>query len=304
MKNLTPWFLLLSLLMGMPALALAEDSGTTDTSIMGIEATSLPIENGAAQPSGNTSGKPLPPKPLMQPRGNIPTKNATDPLPPVKSLMENRLKNASGTGQKPPLKDILEKRPQIGTSGKPILPPNMREGMDDRMRGASGTRPFASGTPKELERMKLLKEGKMDRKMEAARAFIKQSGERMRNAIDRLKKLSDRLDGAIVKFKEKGVDTTAAEALIATAKVKVGEAEVAVANAMSAIEAAKPGTTGASTGEVSEATRKAVKDALDKAKEAIDAAHKALVEAVKSLKAPGGVGSDRSSNPGSSTTTP
>jgi len=289
MKNITPWFLLLSLIMGVPALALAEDSGTTDTSIVGIEATSLPLENEGG-------------KPIVQPRGKMPPKDPAGGNPPEKSLLENRLKNASGTGQRPPVKDILEKR--IATSGKPVLPPKMRESMDDRMRGASGTRPFASGTPKELERMKLLKDGKMDRKMEAAQAFIKKSGERMQNAIERLKKLSDRLDGAILKLKEKGVDTTTAEALVVTAKTKIGEAGVAVTNAMSAIQAAKPGTTGTSTGEVSETTRKAVKDALDKAKEAIDAAHKALVEAVKSLKATGGVGSDRSSNPGSSTTTP
>jgi hypothetical protein len=44
-----------------------------------------------------------------------------------------------------------------------------------------------------------------------------------------------------------------------------------------------------------------VKNAMTAAKEAIQAAHKALVEAVSSLKAAGGVGSDRSKNPGQET---
>ncbi len=217
--------------------------------------------------------------------------------------MEKRMmpgNTGSGTPKLPPegLKDAMKMRMENGTSGKPMLPP----GIKDRMMNATGSRPLASGTPKMMERVKLLKDGKMDRQMESARAFIKDAGKRMNNAIDRLEKLSGRLDEAIMKMKEKGVDTTSAEGLLSTAKSKIGEAKTAVASALSTIESARPTTTGTSTDQVSDGTRQAVKDALEKAKVAIQAAHKALVDAVAALKATGGVRTGQ--NSGTGTTTP
>jgi hypothetical protein len=263
MKNITPWFLLLSLVVGMPAFALAQETETTDTSAVNIETTSAPINTRIVKPT----------------EGTLPEKH---PRPQPKQGM----------------KSILEKRMENSTSVRPTLPPKIREVTKEHMLQASGTRPFASGTPKMIERMKLLKDGKMDRKMEAAKQFIRNSADRMGNAIERLRKILSRLDGAIVKMKEKGIDTSNAETLLATAKTKIGDAETALKNTLNAIEAAKPTTSGEEQ-EINENTRKAVKDAMQKTTEAIKAAHKALVEALGALKATNGVGSTNSSNPGS-----
>ncbi len=300
MKTFTPWFLLVALLIGVPAFALAEDTGGTAD----ISVTSEPVTTGDTGASGSGQKPPRPTGLNGLPPGQ----------PVIKNMMEKRAANgvASGTPKLPPqgMKDAMKIRMENGTSGKPIPP-----GIKDRMMNASGTRAMigmgsgtkpmmCSGTPKMLERMKMLKDGKMDREMEAAKSFIKMAGERMNNAIERLDKIEERLKQAVAKFKEKGIDTSDVDALLVTAQSKISLAKSAVAEAIAAVDAAKPSSTGTSTGQMTDTTRQTVKDAMEKAKNAIMDAHKALVDAISALKAKGGVGSGTSQNPGNSTTTP
>jgi len=62
--------------------------------------------------------------------------------------------------------------------------------------------------------------------------------EHMERAIERLRKIATRIDSRIVKLKERGVNTAASEALLATARQKLDTATTAVESAKAAMESA------------------------------------------------------------------
>ena len=106
---------------------------------------------------------------------------------------------------------------------------------------------------------------------------------RMNAAINRLKKIADRLDSRIAKEKARGVDTTKAEANIAIARVKIADAETAVSLAANIVSSTTASIDLSSTTTKPSDIGKPVREMLAKARESVFAAHKALVEAIESL---------------------
>lgn len=118
---------------------------------------------------------------------------------------------------------------------------------------------------------------------------------RMNAAINRLKKIADRLDSRIAKEKARGVDTTKAEANIAIARVKIADAETAVSLAANIVSSTTASTELGSTTTKSSDIGKPVRETLAKARESVFAAHKALVEAIASLTGVVATSTDRES---------
>ncbi len=106
---------------------------------------------------------------------------------------------------------------------------------------------------------------------------------RMNAAINRLKKIADRLDSRITKEKARGVDTSKAEANIAIARVKISDAETAVSLAANIVSSTTASINLSSTTTKPSDIGKPVREELAKAREAVFAAHKALVDAISSL---------------------
>lgn len=106
---------------------------------------------------------------------------------------------------------------------------------------------------------------------------------RMDAAINRLKKIADRLDSRITKEKARGVDTTKAEASVAIARVKMADAETAVTLAANIVSSTTVSIDLNSTTARPSDIGKPVRETLAKARESIFAAHKALVDAIVSL---------------------
>ncbi len=115
---------------------------------------------------------------------------------------------------------------------------------------------------------------------------------RMNAAINRLKKIADRLDSRIAKEKARGVDTTKAEANVAIARVKIADAETAVSLAANIVSTASANINMSSTTTKPSDIGKPVREALAKAREAVFAAHKSLVDAISSLTAVVAITSD------------
>lgn len=103
--------------------------------------------------------------------------------------------------------------------------------------------------------------------------------ERLNAALNRLDKISEKIATRIDKLKEKGVDTSKAEAALAQAEQKGVAAAAAIKDAEAAILAIDPTST-----TVNEAVMKA-KDAVGAAKVALKDYHMALVAALRELKA-------------------
>ena len=106
---------------------------------------------------------------------------------------------------------------------------------------------------------------------------------RMNAAINRLKKIADRLDSRIAKEKARGVDTTKAEANIAIARVKIADAETAVSLAANIVSSTTANIDLNSTTTKPSDIGKPVRETLARARESVFAAHKALVDAISSL---------------------
>lgn len=130
-----------------------------------------------------------------------------------------------------------------------------------------------------------MQERRQERRSEILKRMADQMIRRMNAAIERIEKLSDRVDSRIAKLKEKGVDTSAAEANIVIARAKSAEAKAAVLLAETAIAGAAVNADTVTEGAKPNDAGKPVREALEKARVATVAAHKALVNAIESLKA-------------------
>ena len=128
-----------------------------------------------------------------------------------------------------------------------------------------------------------MKHGVVHERVEIFSRFTATMIGRMNAAINRLKKIADRLDSRITKEKARGVDTTKAEANIAIARVKIADAETAVTLAANIVSSTTASIDLSSTTTRPSDIGKPVREALTKAREAIFAAHKALVDAISSL---------------------
>ncbi|MDO8520981.1 MAG: hypothetical protein Q7S52_02600 [bacterium] len=111
--------------------------------------------------------------------------------------------------------------------------------------------------------------------------------EQMEKAIERLGKIATRVDSRIAKLKERGVNTAASEALLATARQKLTAATTAVESAKAAmgtaLTAADVDANGDGKPDKVDPGKK-VREFLAAARNAVKDAHRALVETIKSLK--------------------
>src|SRR3990167_2810380 len=106
-----------------------------------------------------------------------------------------------------------------------------------------------------------------------------------RSAI--LQRIATRIDSRIVKLKERGVNTAASEALLATARQKLDTATTAVESAKAAMESALTAADVDANGDGKPDKvdpGKKVREFLAAARDATKDAHRALVETIKSLK--------------------
>lgn len=165
---------------------------------------------------------------------------------------------------------------KVSASGTTPVPKAIEERMQER--DAMHTKLVGSSTEGKEEARQNKKE-----RTEIFTHFSTTMIGRMNAAINRLKKIADRLDSRIAKEKARGVDTTKAEANIAIARVKIADAETAVTLAANIVSSAKASVDLSSTTTKPSDVSKPVREALAKAREAVFAAHKALVEAIASL---------------------
>jgi len=118
----------------------------------------------------------------------------------------------------------------------------------------------------------------LEKRKERTLAYAERMTKRLNAALDRIKKLGDRVDSRISKLKERGVDTTRAEELMGEARISVSVAREGVVNAKAAIVAALELE---NPKEAFEEVRRIVKGVVEN----IKSAHMATVEAIKALKA-------------------
>lgn len=191
------------------------------------------------------------------------------PLPPRidarQKMMDGR---ASTTGQKTDQQKMMLNRGT--TTGSTTINQKMQERRAERMEKLSAQR-------KEIV------------KRQAGMMFM-----RIEAAIERLKKLADRIGERIVKLKEKGIDTAKAESLL-------GSARTEIINAQTALEAAKTAAQGAIESETPKEAFEAVRTDVEEARNAAKKAHKALVDSVVALKGKSG---SKTATTTATTTTP
>lgn len=120
-----------------------------------------------------------------------------------------------------------------------------------------------------------------DKRKEIIRNFAARMFHRMEAAIERLKKLDERIGSRITKLKEKGIDTSKAEIALGTAKTEIGNAETHLA-------AAKTAAQGAIDSETPKEAFESVRTHVEMTRDAIKKAHKALIDAVVALKGKSG----------------
>lgn len=133
------------------------------------------------------------------------------------------------------------------------------------------------------ERKGEMRQNMMKERVEIFSRFTATMIGRMNAAINRLKKIADRLDSRIAKEKARGVDTSKAEANIAIARVKIADAETAVSLAANIVSSTTASIDLSSTTTKPSDIGKPVREELAKARAAVFAAHKALVDAIASL---------------------
>lgn len=235
----------------LPTFAFAEEAGTSGSARADVAVTS---EGGVVDVAIKAS--------------------ATGGVTPPTGIVEYGVKSPrdAATGQS------SGKRMMASTT-KPV-PPVVSERMEarDELRlkmTASGSSTVGRGEEMRKDAMK--------QRIEIYQRFAATMITRMQAAIDRMKKLADRLDSRITKEKERGVDTTKAEASLAIARVKIADAQAAITVATTTVSAESTyASVSASTTKPSD-IGKPVREALNKAKDAVFAAHKALVDAISSL---------------------
>ncbi len=141
---------------------------------------------------------------------------------------------------------------------------------------------LSSTTPQEKEE---ITHKIAEKRAEMLKRMTQQLVGRVKAAIDRLSKLSDRIDSRINKQKEKGIDTSSAEANIAIARTKLALARTAVEIAENSIKDRVQGTTASSSTAVD--TNKPVREALQKARDEVSSADRAVMDSINSLKGGG-----------------
>lgn len=200
--------------------------------------------------------------------------------------------SATGTPKRPlpprSLPPRIEPRPKVmdqrGTTTKEKI------GQQKMMMNRGTTTGTSTMTDRRSERMEKLSA----QRKEIIKRQTEMMFKRIEAAIDRLKKLGDRIGERIIKLKEKGVNTTKAESLLATAKTEIINAETALASAKTAAQSAIDSETPKDAFE-------AVRTHVVEAREAAKKAHKALVDSVISLK---GKSDNRTATTTATTTTP
>lgn len=195
--------------------------------------------------------------------------------------------SASGqsTGKREQAKEEMEEK-------RTFVIPHVLERRENLMASTTQKREEAK------ERAEEKRKNMQERREEAKKKIIEKRSEilkrlalkiigRMNAAIERIEKLSDRLESRVAKFKEKGVDTSNTEALLVIAETKLAEARALVAlgegSLGEAVVVADLDADGDLDAKVDHG--KPVREALAAAKDAVHAAHKAVVEAIASLKA-------------------
>lgn len=234
----------------IPASVFAEEISSTTTSV-----SSAPTTVDAHAPV-----KPLPSKPIAGSKGlppPAPLRVMASGTPPLPKELEERMKERE------------QKRDCISQTGASSTTTDcIREGMENREERRAEAR----------ERME-------EKRSEILKHLSEQMFKRMEAAIERYTKLSDRVDSRIQKLKEKGVDTTKSESLIAITRTKIAEAKTAVEAAKQEVEGAATLADNSASSTKPIDAGKRVRENLEKARLAITAAHKALVSAIESLKA-------------------
>lgn len=132
------------------------------------------------------------------------------------------------------------------------------------------------------EKREAVKE-KIDEKRKAQiREIAARTIKRLEAAVERLAKLSDRLESRLNKLSEGGVDVSKSRGLLTEARAKIAEAKSKIAEAKASIE------TAVSSDSPKEAFQK-VREITGGANEKLKEAHKALVRAISSASAKGGL---------------
>jgi hypothetical protein len=164
---------------------------------------------------------------------------------------------------------------------------------DTRQRG----RIMGTGTPRDCisvgsttdcMRVRESKLGEIRERMGEHRGEVfKHAGEmilkRMHAAIERFTKLADRIDSRISKLRSSGLDTSAAEASLMTARSKIALATKSVADAEAAVKLTAANLSNGTSTSPSEEEKKPAKDALEKARQAILVATKSLNDVIPLL---------------------
>lgn len=173
-----------------------------------------------------------------------------------------------------------------GTSNKFPLPPrDAHQKTTGNPKPAAIERGTTTGSTTINQKMQERRAERMEKLSAQHKEIIKRHAEmmfmRINAAIERLKKLADRIGERITKLKERGVDTAKAESLLARAR---GE----ITNAENALAAAKTAAQGAIESETPKEAFEAVRTHVEEAKEATKKAHKALVDSIVALKGKSG----------------
>ncbi|MEK7531642.1 MAG: hypothetical protein AAB545_01815 [Patescibacteria group bacterium] len=127
----------------------------------------------------------------------------------------------------------------------------------------------------------------LETKKRIVEAHGKKAQEQLNAAVDRLKKIADRISSRLDKAQEKGKDVTSLRVKLDAAKVKITEAKTVI-DALSGIVSEVADMDNPAEG------KQKLEDAFKAAREKIKMAHKALVDVTTSLK---GLGSIANSNP-------
>lgn len=110
---------------------------------------------------------------------------------------------------------------------------------------------------------------------ERAKAFLERVIRQLTAALERLTKITDRIEERIVKLKEMGADTTAAEAGLSSSREKLVDAEAAIGLAASSLASA-PSTTSTETATDDRVRLGEVRDLIKAAQDALKAVRESL----------------------------
>lgn len=285
------------------------------TSLIGLTVGLLVLLPGIASAEGTATGEAdgtavgtTPPSPSPTADAYSWGVNNVQTPPPGKGMGSGRAMNASGTPPRRPMEGMPRAVNASGTPIKPImasgtrpLPPQMKEMMEHRdetrdqmMKEGRLNRPGATNTPdgrpmpaQMKERMQEAKERREENRGERMREFAERTKKRAEAAIDRLVKLTERIEARIAKIKASGKDTSEAESHIAKAKVAIDNAKAMLADAIAKAATFDPSTI-ASTSDMRAqpgmSEHSPMREPFKKFNDELKTAHQELNNAVKSLK--------------------